>query len=54
MTQIEWTKPNGTTVSTNDHDDPISYCEAQGWTRDKPADAKPRGRPRKVVEQDDE
>jgi len=41
---MKWTKPNGTSVETNDAPETVEYCKSLGW-----AEAKPRRRPRKEV-----
>ena len=37
---IEWEKPNGTKIKTNDHPANIEHAEELGWKRAKPEKAK--------------
>lgn len=30
---IDWTKPNGTTITTNDREATVAYCHQLGWQR---------------------
>jgi hypothetical protein len=47
---VLWKKPNGTEIETRDTDEVKEYCASLGW---KPADEKPRRRPRAQAASDD-
>ena len=43
MATIEWEKPSGLKIKTNDLKETIAYCESLGW---KPAKQKPGPKPK--------
>ena len=37
MAKINWIRPTGTKITTNDLDAQITYCESLGWKREEAA-----------------
>lgn len=48
MTDINWTKPSGLEVTTNDEKATIEYCESLGWERGAAGDELTIGKIKKM------
>jgi len=42
MVDIEWTRPGGRKIKTNDRKETIAYCESLGWKRKAKPGPKPK------------
>ncbi len=49
---ITWTRPTGTTITTNDRKETIEHAEAQGWTREVAEKPKRKRRTKAEIEAD--